>query len=752
MASHIRKILQGDSLQDVSMAPCYKTNILNHTLIVGQSCEPLLKTKYTIETCESTSVSLDESLLFDVIDTTQATVSRCDTNDCETRSTTSTSILETPQFDILPPNHDILPPKNDSLLTTNKTFTKPLPTLPIGSSINTLSPSQKLKLRKLRLNESIKKIKDSGSAEPAIIVDDEDDEFDLSINVINIPASRSSKRSKRTDYDRTNLSGDGNSILSLGSSDTNLILSESSLNSLKATKNDWDIMLLFNRNDFTVIEEESQRRRKLLKSFKQVNARKQFAQQTLPTLDHSNPKTLAPRPKSTGSKYYSFTRPFWLPPKRSQEQLKHQSLSEALINQALVKESKEQANMLSSIKNLTSLRKSDMQTWISILRLTNDEYRIKMNSIPPDVVEMYWRGISHEVRSKVWWKHYHYRHGNNKTPFNQKFCDYYFNLYDGSIHPNLKLLETLLEENSQIKIEKQSNEKIVKTPKFFQQNQSLLANLSLQKLQSNEKITQFLTVKIQGVELYEIKLVYDKIIFDLMEVYPDMDYFENQLLVQKLTKITICYIFHLYDSLRMKDTSKLADYYFSGLSTTVAVYYYNFQNSYKTLVQMCQFSQHHLIELLIPYQVMKAVSDDRSSALTFIENSIEDFFVSKFESCFKSNLNRVYTHFKVIGLKPLEYLPDLILSSLSNVHSFEVTCHLIDVLTFDKDCTKVFCKFILGVFKQISHKLFGSKQEILNLLLPNRDLGSRFENGKNMSHLNTGYDYQFVEAVRSIIV
>lgn len=749
MASHIIQILKDDSLQDVSLAPGYKTKILNHTLIVGQSCKPPLKTKYTIETCENTSVSLDESLLFDAIDTSQATVSRCDTNDCETQSTTSTSILDTPQFDILPPIHDILPPKNDCQLTTNKTLTKPLPTLPIGSSINRLSPSQKLKLRKLRLNESIKKFKDNGSHEPEIIVDDEDDEFDLSINVINIPESRSLKRSKRSDYDRTS---DGNSILSLGSSDTNLILSESSLNSLKATKNDWDLMLLFNRNDFIVIEEESQRRKKLLKSFKQVNAQKQFTQQTLPTLDHSNPKTLAPHPKSTGSKYYSFTRPFWLPPKRSQEQLKHQSLSEALINQALVKESKEQATMLSSIKNLTSTRKSDLQTWNSILRLTSDEYRIKMNTIPPDVVEMYWRGISQEVRSKVWWKHYHYRHGNNKTPFNQKFCDYYFNLYDGSIHPNLKLLETLLEENSQIKIEKQSNEKIVKTPKSSQQNQSLLANLSLQKLQSNEKITQFLTVKVQGVELYEIKFVYDKIIFDLMEAYPDMDYFENQELVQKLAKITICYILHLYDSLRMKDTSKLADYYFSGLSTTVAVYYYNFRNSYKTLVQMCQFSQHHLIELLIPYQVMKAVPNDKSIALPFIENSIEDFFVSKFESCFKSNLNRVYTHFKVIGLKPLEYLPDLILSSLSNVCSFEVTCHLIDVLTFDKDCTTVFCKFILGVFKQISHKLFGSKQEILNLLLPNRELGMRSENEKNMSHLNTGYDYQFIQAVQSIVV
>ncbi|KAK6197396.1 uncharacterized protein RJT21DRAFT_3491 [Scheffersomyces amazonensis] len=455
-------------------------------------------------------------------------------------------------------------------------------------------------------------------------------------------------------------------------------LSISQVDFNRISKDAQELTLLFNQNDQVQMFEKSNQMKQMLTNFKKLNS-------SLPSI-HSETINSPPSPStdvelrrsSLPNSYQSFTRPTYLPPKDINDRIRHQRLSNEMLNKAVMKESDKQIKNLHRLEKIKCQKQQDLKIWNKLVLETDLKgfnARIKSTKHFED---LYWRGLVDQpedanednIRRQVWWKVLNLNYSLN-TKENEEFCDYYFDKYE-----TLKLGKLL------------------------------------------EIIKQ-----------------------DMATVYSDMLCFQNQDVITKLTRVVVCFSCFLQDKDKQQVKDKqyeLIEYYNRGYVTLAASLYYNYKNSYKTLITLRQFHQ-------------------------FSEEVLSNAqFTNKFEDSFNANFHRLRTHFKIIDLNPVEYLPELIKFSLTNLVNFEISQHIIDLIIFEHSSNyeNFLIQLVLGLFSQINYKLFGSKEEVLNVLIPQykdkeKDkykVKANRNNEMNGYYLNVGHEFDFIDIVRNLKV
>lgn len=660
-----------------------------------------------------------------------------------------------------------------------------------------LTPSQRLKLRKLQLSNGIAKFNSlSNNSIKTLIQDESDDDEEIDENdcVFNVPLSqplssltqkekylfdkKQRKLSLTTDSTRASsiLSHDSladtSSSISFNHDDCfhkgpvyNSIIGNSNnhLNSddLNLSKDAIELTLLFNRNQFVQINEESRLRRKMLTNFKKIGnsmpstplegsfsklsiadknsllaieiLRKPSLQQRSISQPSISTISSQRKHKSAPSKYYTFTRPTWLPPKPSYDRRKHQKESEEVIHQALLREAKERSQKLDKLQKIAKLRDNDTDVWESVIQNVKT-YNEKKET--KQVKDMYWRGILEKSRSSIWYKQI-----GNKINLNEKDCDLYFDKFDQDFMKKIHEFDRLLANNAQcqIRLDQQSITS-AGSEKHTLQNAELL---------SDKQLNKYLKV---NTNMLAIKSLYDRMSQDLLDTYPDCNIFQSPKVIQVLSKISMSFIIYLNetrDKIEINDKTignLNTNYYFTGLTNIVALLYFHYKNSYKTFVSLANIFQKRIPNLLLNYNVKSNIEDkNRCNGL------LADDFFKKFETLLKKNHNRLYTHFEVIGVQTSDYAPSILTSLFSNIFSFDLSSQIIDIYAFEDE--QFLMKCLLGLLKKISYKLFGTKQELLNLLGANNRKPFNTETKPGVyKYLNVGYEYEFINTIKEIQV
>ena len=452
------------------------------------------------------------------------------------------------------------------------------------------------------------------------------------------------------------------------------------------SKDAQELTVLCNKDEFAQIYDESFQKRKMLSNFKKI-------QSILPnrgTNTNSGGGGGGNGGGTVDSKFYSFTRPTWLPPKSSYEKAKHQKESEDILYNALYQESQLQQKRINELDSTIKQRNLDIKTWErSLLNIkTFQELSFK------DITELYWRGISNEIRSNVWWKI-----NLLKKPgkFNESFCDFYFDKY-------------LIIQSKLCHLDKISREG---------KGSNTTTNSSRDDDDDDDDDEQtLLHSKVFDVKLLQWAKLYNQIYKDLMiNVYPDANYFQDHQVISKINKIVISVILYLCDQSEATTTTTNSDvdvfkFYFPGMINLASIYYYNFKNTYKSFVSMCQFYNLRLPSMMITY-----LNCPNVELQSILKSSLNSYMIYKFEKILKFKLNRISVHFKIHNINSFDYLPQLILSLGLNLFNFEISQRIIDLILFDPNYDEIIINLIINYMMKIQHKLFGNKQEILSALL-----------------------------------
>lgn len=608
----------------------------------------------------------------------------------------------------------------------------------LNKTPSNLTPSQRLKLRKSNINHSISQLKTDETLiinkvktnTVPIIIDNRDEEVDDSL--FNVPFSQQlvalSQREKlifdnqprnysfisnstRASSIFSKHSYDDDSMSSLGIDDYDCCNAKSppvltkGFNSI--SKDAQELTLLFNKDETMQISEESFQKRKLLA---------EFAKMDMPSTPgllqySSDPNGPVPIPDPVHfNKYHSFTRPLWLPPKATPEKQKHHRQSQDLIQNAILEESKVQHKRLQDIKKLNKQRVKDVKAWENSFLVKKNYQDVNWNKLK----DLSWKGISSKIRGTVWWK-LQLLKGNKQ--FDEKFCSHYFDRFN-DIEAHINNLNNMV-----LKYRRMGNE----------------SNCYFRQAQLSKDIENELSrVIIPHLSLHEAAQVYDSIQTDILHVFPDMNYFQNEHQVNELTKIVMIYMLYLYEK---GEACKFSQLYYPGLLHFAAILLYNFKNRFKVLITLCQSMTDRLPNLLLSYMF------GPTETKLLIKDSLNNYIVKKFEHMFRDRLSRVFIHFKIHNIDPFEYLPNLLLSAFSNLFNFDLASHVIDLIFFSHDNDETIIKLILGYMTKTEYKLFGSKQEILQTLL-----GSSIKNKNSVvfNYVNVGYEKEFIDLVKGM--
>lgn len=430
---------------------------------------------------------------------------------------------------------------------------------------------------------------------------------------------------------------------------------------LKLSKDAERLTLLFNQNDYVQINEVSSQRKKLLSSFKRINGmedgllllehereiqsdkRKQQGRSissqasNFPKLSSngirsfSNPISPSKSslqmigPGGTTSKYFSFTRPTWLPPKSSSDIQKHQMESVILINRALAKETEAKNKKLAKLELLKQQKQKDLNIWRDQVLpdgctiLEKDYQRLVLSDM---VKDMYWRGIpSKSLRSSIW-----DRQIGNKLQLTDHTCSYYFD--------KVKNFKLKIAEYGQIKRTK-NNKPIMDS--FVKNNPKIL----------------------------HMRAYYDKLSNDLLDTFPDLNYFQNFETISKLIDIVTAFLIFVNETNQGIEVNEEKfenlnlNYYFTGLNNITAIFFYHYnRDTYMTFITLCNLFQSQLLNLLLAHHAYKNKSDKSDFGLTLdqmdlLTSSLNENFFNSFE---KSLVLRHLIEFQFI-LRLLIYPP-----------------------------------------------------------------------------------------------
>lgn len=588
-----------------------------------------------------------------------------------------------------------------------------------------LTPSQRLQLRKLRINQSITKLKHGNENTNGkwhkydIYIDNEDEELDESTDVFNVPVSQSlcslqhkekftvanqpRNYSLGTETTRCSSIMSHQSVSDFTSFDTSfkeaaeLPLSKMSsvvdFKGVGLSTDALELTLLFNKDDNIQMTEVSQQHRSLLNLFLSLSESITI---------HEAPKALPPLPPQTKqaaqrptgsrravsspaaiaiytptttktSKYFSSTRPSWLPPKTSYDKMKHQKESEDIIGQAIAKEGHVQSQRMLRLQKLQAMKELDKAVWnrFDLADLAS------LNNIA-SFRGMYWRGIPPWIRPQAWLQ----RMGGKPS---REFCE-----------------------------------------RLFRQAEHMLKPTATKDIHLSKLIT--------------------RIDHDLLHTFPEVEYFQDVEIKHNLKKTILSLLVYLNEKINEPRIKFSSSFYFTGLNNLTAVLFHVHEDSYLVLSSLCNiFTEDNLMNSLIALR-LDLPSADRA---LLIEYALETFMKSM-ETRLDEKAPRLKTHFRVVNLSPLEYASNMMLGLFSNHLNFESSLQLVDIWIYEG--SQFLVSTAVALICQLSHKLYGSKKEILDVigehhryLLNNTSEHSQHDTYK---YLNIGYCHEFFSSIQ----
>lgn len=205
---------------------------------------------------------------------------------------------------------------------------------------------------------------------------------------------------------------------------------------------------------------------------------------------------------------------------------------------------------------------------------------------------------------------------------------------------------------------------------------------------------------------------------DIRSIFPDMPIFQTSL-YKDLQLILVMYSQHKS--------------YGRGLSTLAAVLLYNigdFESTFSCLLGLLQRT------------VLKLLYNDQK----------EDFNIeaSSFLRTFQKKQPELYHHFQLeLKLEPWSYLEPLIKPVFSNHLPLEIVSSILDIYIFEGDA--ILWRCVLGLFKKIGYKLYGNKQEVLNVIGWDALVNMNKKDVQWYRYLDVGDEAEFIDTVREVL-
>ncbi|KAH3683995.1 hypothetical protein WICPIJ_005018 [Wickerhamomyces pijperi] len=181
--------------------------------------------------------------------------------------------------------------------------------------------------------------------------------------------------------------------------------------------------------------------------------------------------------------------------------------------------------------------------------------------------------------------------------------------------------------------------------------------------------------------------------------------------------------------------------YEQGLITLGAVLLNTLKDLDASFVCLVGVLQRHLL---------KSLYANHEGDLTQFNKDSESFLRT-----FSKLIPQLYDHFHThLKLKPQDYLVPLVKPLFSNILPINVCSSIIDVFIFEGD--SAIWRTVLGLLSKISYKLYGSEEEILDVIGWNScsKLNSkrRMDPGTlEVRYLDVGEDYEFLKTVRDVL-
>lgn len=533
-----------------------------------------------------------------------------------------------------------------------------------------LTPSQRLQMRKQRLNERITqhqfKTANESSSDLSL---DSDEDIDASENIFNVPMSAQAdwraiikrkpfisdpelapstpSESARSSSIFSYVSDDLTCTSSIYDSRLSLVSDEKRPYYGTNLSNDaFELSMRFDADGKCRIMQEARERRKLLSLFLRIG-------HSYPQGVHEVPDHIVPQhermPDSSAFQYFLSTRPSWLPPKSLYDKIKHQKESEDIIYLALSRQSTIITKKIEKLEAVEKLKAMDIEYWK--LMSEGDTKSLRESEKGR---KMYWRGIPNFKRAFIW--------------------------------------STLL----------RSETKILKDlcTSYFTKSSNLINSLDELKNERSAPLRNLLNL----------------IDLDISGSYPEQGLFQESSATCDLKDTIMAFLIysqetsassfdHTEDSLEF-----LLRTYFLGIARLSSLLYAIYRDKFMVFRTLCiMFSEDKLLGSIMRWRQYKLTSNSEN-----LSNLIQKTYFDDFQSRLEKTNPNLSSHLKMRGITPFDYAPSALISIMSNLFNFDLSMQILNIWIFERDSFLITA--LLAMMKQVAHKLFGSKDEILTLL------------------------------------
>lgn len=384
----------------------------------------------------------------------------------------------------------------------------------------------------------------------------------------------------------------------------------------------------------------------------------------------------------------SSTRQPNLPPKSKYEILKHERDYQNILESEIYHENEKLKKYQAKKVKMSKQYEADERSWNKVVK--NYDILIKL----PQTRELWWRNIPQKYRSTIWKKQLI---SKRKSVYER-----------AALKKSLNEADKIIDDACNFKILK---DELIKR-KFCKENPNVLKHVTfIEKCSDN-----------------------------LQFAFPEMMFFQFGPNFDSVLKILIS-----FNNLKL-DNEKLKDIDVSNLVNLVCVLYYVLGDEITTLncfisVIMKKLPLFMLTssDLQIPDNLIKDLEIEKANSQSSYLKDIKD----QFDKYLLQISPRLYNHFiqrDINSLKLIQHLTDCI---FTNQLEFDVVLRILDIYLFEGDI--LLLRTSLALLKKISYKLFGSKEEVYDLLKVNPDM-------HNLSgYLDVGEPSEFIKDIRDVL-
>ena len=584
---------------------------------------------------------------------------------------------------------------------------------PLNKTPLNLTPSQRLMLRKSQLNEGISQIGKSAytrSQNPLEGVDNNDEIVDAE-HLYNVPVSLGLANYDNASYGDacTSLNPGSARSLSVSSKESSVTSVNENLDIKRDQKlgtiskqavgyedqlqvSPLDLALALLNSEKAQIIAQSREKKELMMDFKKLNLSLHLEASVdlrgTGSLTDSRHISMMISPSNKKTKKYhsvppecfSSTRPSWLPPKMLREKRDHESELSKMIDRAIMKESAETLGKIKRIENLEKLKENDKEYWEKLI------FNKSSNSL--HFHDMVYRGIPSTLKDLVW-----YEKVKLISDVTESRCELFLeNVENLLVH---RLVEYC------IVVKKMSKDVVKKKFNLYSPNVSLI-----DPLYSNKGSAEFIR---RNPDLPGLYIQFEKIENDL-NVCRYCSGINDTNMMFKLKTIILSFNVYL-NQLEKNDLDNISvnlDKYISQINPLAVLLYFHFKNSSLALLGMIALMSLEIPNLCLKYVV--GTTDEKQVCSNLLKKDL----LWEFETLFERNIRELHMHFNFIGISSLDYVPIVIVSLFTCILNFETSADVLGIFLFEGSSSLI--KILLRYLKSTSHKLFGSKQEVLDIL------------------------------------